>query len=160
MIAEIAGLFGSRLVPRRGRTSVRRRRPAGRGIGIELLEPRQVLDADTGWIKIDLTDLDATGSGKDIYFQGSANASGQILQYDPSLEPPEGGTGGWVFTTPLPSPVTFSSNDYKPVPENPKSIILSTTAQQVRFSDFTTMLKDRWVRTAPLRPLVLISAEN
>ena len=143
MIAEIAGLFGSRLVPRRGRTSVRRRRPAGRGIGIELLEPRQVLDADTGWIKIDLTDLDATGSGKDIYFQGSANASGQILQYDPSLEPPEGGHGGWVFTTPLPSPVTFSSNDYKPVPENPKSIILSTTAQlfvggSVTFSGGTT----------------------
>lgn len=43
MIAEIAGLFGSRLVPRRGRTSVRRRRPAGRGIAIELLEPRQLL---------------------------------------------------------------------------------------------------------------------
>ena len=43
MIAEIAGLFGSRLVPRRGRTSVRRRRPAGRGIAVELLEPRQLL---------------------------------------------------------------------------------------------------------------------
>ena len=147
MIAEIAGLFGSRLVPRRGRTSVRRRRPAGRGIAIELLEPRRVLDADTGWIKIDLTDLDATGSGKEIYFQGSANASEQILQYDLSLATPGGGKGGWVFTTPLPSPVTFSpgsaTGDYTPVPGHPKSITLSTAAQlfvgeSVTFKDNTT----------------------
>lgn len=45
MIAEIAELFGSRLAPRRSRTSVRRR-PLGRRIAIESLEPRQLLAID------------------------------------------------------------------------------------------------------------------
>jgi hypothetical protein len=46
MIAAIASLFGSRLAPRRGRTSIRRRRPTGRRIAIESLEPRQLLAID------------------------------------------------------------------------------------------------------------------
>ena len=46
MIAQIAGLFGSRLAPRRGRTSVRRRRPTSRPVAIESLEPRQLLAID------------------------------------------------------------------------------------------------------------------
>jgi len=46
MIAEIAELFRSRLAPRRSRTSVRRRRPAGRPVAIESLEPRQLLAID------------------------------------------------------------------------------------------------------------------
>lgn len=42
MIADIGGLFGTRLAPRRGRTSVRRR-PAGRRMAIESLETRRLL---------------------------------------------------------------------------------------------------------------------
>ena len=45
MIAELVALFGSRRAVRRG-TSVRRRRPAGRGIALESLEPRQLLAID------------------------------------------------------------------------------------------------------------------
>jgi len=143
MIAAIAELFGSRVAPRRSRTSVRRR-PAGRRIAIESLEPRQLLASDTGWIKIDLSQLDQTGvtPAYDIYIQGSANTSGQILQYDPTLVTPEG-TGGLVFTTPLPSPVTFTSANYTPVTGDPKSITLSTAAElfaggSVKFSGGAT----------------------
>jgi hypothetical protein len=145
MIAQIAGLFGSRLAPRRGRTSVRRRRPTSRPVAIESLEGRRLLavDPNLGWIKIDLSGLDKTGvtPAYDIYIQGSANASGQILQYDPTLVTPEG-TGGLVFTTPLPSPVTFTSANYRPFTGDSKSITLSTAAQlfvggSVKFSDGT-----------------------
>ena len=45
MIAELFALFGSRRAVRRGK-SIRRRRPAGRGIAIESLEPRQLLAID------------------------------------------------------------------------------------------------------------------
>ncbi|MCE9630075.1 MAG: IPT/TIG domain-containing protein [Planctomycetia bacterium] len=144
MIAEITGLFGSRLAPRRSRASIRRRRPADRAIVIESLETRKVLNGDTGWIKIDLSQLDQTGVTPqyDIYIQGSANKSGQILQYDPALVTPDG-TGGLVFTAPLPSPVTFTSANYTPVSGDSKSITLSTAAQlfvggSVKFSNGST----------------------
>ncbi|MFM8577798.1 MAG: invasin domain 3-containing protein [Planctomycetaceae bacterium] len=84
MIAEIAELFGSRLAPRRSRTA-RRRRPTGRGIGMESLESRRLLDANNGYIKIDLSQLDQTNLGEkyNIYMLGYASSSGQILQQDP-----------------------------------------------------------------------------
>lgn len=46
MIAEIAGLFGSRLAPRRSRMPARRRRPSDRVIALEPLEPRHLLAID------------------------------------------------------------------------------------------------------------------
>ena len=126
--------------------STRRRRPASRPVAIESLEGRRLLavDPNLGWIKIDLSNLDQTGvtPAYDIYIQGSANTSGQILQYDSTLVTPEG-TGGLVFTTPLPSPVTFTSANYTPVAGAPKSITLSTAAElfaggSVKFSGGTT----------------------
>ena len=132
-------VFYSRFSP------TRRRRPASRPVAIESLEGRRLLavDPNLGWIKIDLSNLDQTGvTAYDIYIQGSANKSGQILQYDPTLVTPEG-TGGLVFTTPLPSPVTFTSANYTPVTGDPKSITLSTAAAlfvggSVKFSGGTT----------------------
>ena len=133
-------VFYSRFPP------TRRRRPASRPVAIESLEGRRLLavDPNLGWIKIDLSNLDQTGvtPAYDIYIQGSANTSGQILQYDPTLVTPEG-TGGLVFTTPLPSPVTFTSANYTPVAGDPKSITLSTAAElfaggSVKFSGGTT----------------------
>ena len=68
MFEEIAELFGSRLAPRRSRTSVRRRRPAGRRMAIESLEPRQLLAIDVAIVdNSGLTSADAllyvTGHG-------------------------------------------------------------------------------------------------
>ena len=69
-------VFYSRFPPTRRRRS---RRPAQQ-ISLESLEPRQVLNGDTGWIKIDLSQLDQTGVGDayDIYVQG--NSAGMFIQ--------------------------------------------------------------------------------
>ena len=70
---------------RRSSRIARRRRPTGQGIGMESLESRRLLDANNGYIKIDLAQLDQTGQGGkyDIYMLGYASSSGQILQQDP-----------------------------------------------------------------------------
>ncbi len=136
-------LFGSRRAAKGARAP---RRTPRNPLGLQQLERRQLLNADPndGYIKIDLSNLDQTGvtPAYDIYIQGSANASGQILQYDPTLVTPEG-TGGLVFTTPLPSPVTFTSKEYTPVTGDLNSITLATAATlfaggSVRFSDGST----------------------
>ncbi|MFM8578150.1 MAG: hypothetical protein ACKOCN_05040, partial [Planctomycetaceae bacterium] len=103
MIAEIAELFGSRLAPRRSRTSVRRRRPAGRRIAIESLEARRVLTA--GPYTFDLVD----GTNLD-----SAQYSLQVLGYSAASAltlQPSSKAGELAWTAPASSASQYGTVD-------------------------------------------------
>lgn len=120
----------------------RRRRSKSRRPGLEPLERRAMLagvtaDPNTAWVKFDLSNLDQTGvtPASDIYLQGYANASGQILQYDASLDK-------LVLTKPLPLPITFEPTSLGYVGTSPNAVTLSTTATLIVGAQVTATKAD------------------
>jgi len=76
MIAELAGLFGSRFVPRRGRTGVPRRRPSACEIAMESLETRRPLAADVAGLADDLVVATAVDNSAPVIRSIKAPAAG------------------------------------------------------------------------------------
>lgn len=124
---------------RRGgqRSRLLRRHATVREVGAERLERRAMLAGDTAWIKLDLSALDQTGimPAADVYLQGYANASGQILQYDPALQK-------LILTEPLPLPVTFEPTSLTYAAADPKAVTLSTAATLIVGAQVTATKAD------------------
>jgi hypothetical protein len=117
-------------------------RPRFRRPTLESLERRAMLagvtaDPNTAWIKFDLSSLDKTGvtPAYDIYMQGYANSSGQILQYDASLDK-------LVLTKPLPMPVTFEPTSLTYVGTSPNAVTLATTGTLIVGAQVTATRAD------------------
>ncbi len=74
--------------------------------------------SSSGWVKIDLSNLDRTGKDYDIYMLGYAAASGQIVRYDPAAEK-------IIMGTPTPVDITVQSSQFK---ASGKEVTLATAA--------------------------------
>lgn len=90
-------------------------------------------DNNSGWVKIDLSNLDKTGKSFDIYMLGYAAASGQIVQQDPASKK-------ILMSTPAADDVVVPPSGFS---VSGKEVTLATAATlyvggKVTFSDSST----------------------